>query len=521
MESKVNFATTKKLIKGYNYDMKKSFLSLGLILSVFCLSSVYVFSADSSLEADKELNAGILSLKVGDYDDALERFQKVLDSDPINADAYYYLGMAYSQMEDFYKAVSYYQKAIILNPELTKTHFQLGIAYYQLEQYTDALESLSQAEIYSPEDAMVYYYQGSAYYGMKRYYKAVAPFRKIRELDSARTVSSYYWEGVSLFQQGLYNEAEELLRETRRLSSDSQLGKSADEFLSAIEKRTKPLSLKASIGVEYDDNVTLQSVDEDASAISDKEDERAVVTLKLAHRAFLEPGEFGASYSFYQSLHQDLNEYNVQEHTATLYFASNLRPFQPSIQYSYDYYFVDNDEYLAKHTFTPSLNIFVFSPHMTQIYYQYEKLNYLISFDEDEYDRSGYANTIGLSQYFSIIDGKGYIKVGAEYKANDAEGDDWDYSNSKVRLTIYSPTPIEKMNVEIGGEQSYSNFDNEDSFYEKTREDITSSGWLELMYKLDDNWSMGLNYKHINNNSNIDFYEYKRNITSLFLSCKF
>ncbi len=467
------------------------------------------------------MKAGVLSLKVGDYDDALEKFLKVLDLDPLNADAYYYLGMTYSQMEEFYKAISYYQKALRLNPELTKTHFQFGLAYYQLKQYANALESLSQAEKYSPEDAMVYYYQGMSYYGMKKYYKSVAPFRKTRELDSALTVSSYYWEGVSLFQQGLYGKAQFSLQEAKRLSSDSQLGKSADEFLRAIEKRTKPLSLKASLGVEYDDNVTLQSVDEDVSGVSDKEDERAVVNLKLAHRTFVEPGEFGLSYAFYQSLHQDLTEYNVQGHTGTLYFASDLRPFQPSIQYNYDYYFVDGDEYLAKHTLVPSLNISVASPNITQVYFQYENMNYLISVDEDEYDRSGSANSIGLSQYFSIVDGKGYIKIGAEYKDNNAEGDDWDYSGSKVRLTVYSPTPIQKMNVEIGGEQSYSNFDNEDSFYGDTRKDTSLSGWLEFIYNLNDNWSVALNYKHVNNNSNIDFYEYNRNITSLFLSCSF
>ena len=501
--------------------MKKKLLFLCIILSVFCLSSIYVFPSDSSLEADKELKAGILSLKVGDYNDALEKFLKVSDLDPLNADACYYLGMTYSQMKEFQKAVSYYQKALELNPELTKTHFQLGIAYYQLKQYANALESLSQAEKYSPEDAMVYYYQGSAYYGMKKYYKSVAPFRKMRELDSALTVSSYYWEGVSLFQQGLYTEAEEPLREVRRLSADSKLGKSADEFLNTIEKRTKPLSFKASLGMEYDDNVTLQSVDKDVSEVSGKEDERAVVNLKLTRRAFLEPGEFGVSYSFYQSLHQDLTEYNVQGHTGSLYFASNLRPFQPSIQYDYNYYFVDNEKYLEKHTITPSLNISVASPNITQIYFQYEKLNYFVSVDEDEYDRSGSSNSIGLNQYFSIADGKGYIKIGAEYKNNNAEGNDWDYSNSKFRLSVYSPTPIQKMNVEIGGEQSNSNFDNEDSFYGKTRKDTTSSEWIELMYKLDDNWSVGLNYKHIDNNSNIDFSEYKRNITSLFLGCSF
>lgn len=500
--------------------MKRLFLSFVLIFPVLCLLFTGVLSADFS-EVDKQLKEGILSVQVGDFDEAVEKFLRVVGMDPLNANAYYYLAAAYSQMEEFYRAVPYYQKALELNPELTKTHFQLGVAYYQMKEYANALDSLSRAEEYSPQDAMVYYYQGVVYYDMGRYYKSVMPFRKVRELDPALTVLSYYWEGVSLFQQGLYIEAEGPLMEVSRLSAGSQLGRSADELLEAIEKRTKPLNLKASLGVEYDDNVTLRPVDEDASDISEEEDVRAVVNLKLTGRTFSDPGEFGASYNFYQSMHQDLTEYNLQGHTAALYFASDLRPFQPSVQYSYNYYLVDNDEYLEKHTLTPSLNIFTASPHITQVYLQYEKLNYLISFDEDEYDRDADACALGANQYFSIMDDKGYVRIGAEYKDSNAEGDDWDCSASRINLSVYLPTSLPEVNVEVGAEQSYSNFDNEDSFFGETRKDINTSGWIEFIYKLNDNWSMGLNYKHINNNSNIDFYEYRRNITSLFAAYNF
>ena len=501
--------------------MKKKLLNLGLILSLFCLYSVSVFSLESSEQSDKELRAGILLLGEGRYEKALEKFLNAKESDPLNANAHYYLGMTYYQMGEFWKAVSSYQKSLQLNPELKDVHFKLGIAYYQLKQYKEALEELAEAEKYAPENAMVYYYQGAVYYDMKKYYKSVLPFSRVREFDPALTALSYYWEGASLFQQGLYSKAEYLLREVRRLSADSQLGKSASEFLQAIEDYTKTFLFDASLGIEYDDNVTLQPVDEDVADISNKEDERAVVNLKLTRQVFLEQGGAGLSYSFYQSLHQDLTEYNVQGHTGSLYFASALRPFQPSVQYDYDYYFVDQDEYLEKHTLVPSLNISVASPHVTQVYFQYEKLNYLISVEQDEYDRSGYANSIGLNQFFSIMEDKGYVKIGGEYKDNEAKGDDWDYSSSKVSLSVYSPTPFPKMNMEVGGEYTISNFDNEDSFFDKTRKDTIASGWLEFIYKLDDNWKAALNYKHINNRSNIDFYENRRNITSLFLSYSF
>jgi tetratricopeptide (TPR) repeat protein len=498
--------------------MKNNLLFIGIIFSILSIWSVSVLSSE---QTDKDLKEGILLLGAGSYDEALEKFLKVQELDPLNADAYYYIGSVYSSLAEFEKAISAYQKVLELNPELKEVHFKLGVAYYQLKQYREAIKELEEAEKYAPEDAMVYYYQGAAYYGLKRYYKSTPPFAKVRELDPTLTVSSYYWEGISLFQQGLYAEAEYPLREVRRLSPDSRLGRSASEFLQAIEDNTKAFCFDASVGVEYDDNVTLQPVDEDVADISDKEDERAVINLKLTRQMFLDPGEFGISYSFYQSLHEDLTDYDVQGHTGSLYFASALRPFQPSIQYNYDYYFVDQDKYLEKHTIVPSLNISVASPHITQVYFQYENMNYLVSVDEDEYDRSGYANSVGLNQYFSIIEDKGYIKLGGEYKKNEADGDDWDYSSSKFVLSVYSPLPFPKMNMEVGGEYIESNFDNEDSYFEETRRDRIMNGWIEFIYKLNDNWNVALSYKHTKNNSNIDFYEHRRNITSLFASYSF
>ncbi len=502
-------------------EMNKKLLNFGLILSVFFLYSTYVSSADSSLEADKELRAGILLLGTGDSNEALAKFLKVQELDPLNADAHYYLGRAYSQLGEFGKAISSYEKALQLNPEFKDVHFQLGVAYYRLKQYRNAVEELKEAEKYSPKDAMVYYYQGANYYGMKKYYKSVAPFRKVRELDSSLTVLSYYWEGVSLFQQGVYKKAEDSLQEAKRISTDPKLEKSINELLEAIKKQTKTIGFNATMGIEYDDNVTLQPVSEDVAASSGKEDSRAVIDAKFTGRKFSPWGEFGGSYSVYQSLHQDLSEYNVQDHTASIYFSADSRPLQPFIQYSYDYCLVDNDKFMEKHTLFSAMNIAWFSPHTTQSYSQYEKFNYFDSPGDADQNRTGYANTLGLNQFFSIMNDKGYIKVGGAYKGNNADGSDWDYYSWKAVLGLSVPLPISNTTLQAGGEYATDNFLNEDSIFNEKRKDTNLDAWLKLIYKINENWDASLSYKHITNNSNIDFYEYRRNVTSLFVNYNF
>lgn len=496
-------------------------LFLGLILSISCLYSTYVFSSESSLEADKELRAGVLFLGEGNYEEALGKFLKAQELDPLNANAHYYLGMVYSQTEEFWKAASSYRKALELNPELKEVHFELGMVYYQLKQYKDALVELEEAEKYAPEDAMVYYYQGLTYYELKKYYKSISPFKKVRELDPELSALSYFWEGMSLFQQGLYKKAEYSFREVKSISQDSQLEKSAEEFLQAIKEYTKEVGFNSSIGVEYDDNVTLQPIDENAADISGKEDWRTVVNAELARRIFSKWGEFGLSYSFYQSLQADLTDYNVQDHTASIYFSSDMRPFQPFIQYSYDYCLVDNEKYMEKHTLLRSMDITWLSSNVTQAYDQYEKTNYSDSPEDKDQNRTGYANTLGLNQYFYIMQDKGYIKVSAAYKDNRTEGSDWDYSSWKAALGLSVPLPLANTTLKVGSEYEDSNFFNEDSSFDEKRKDENFSNWLEVVYKINEEWNLSLSYKHINNDSNIDFYNYTKNITSLFVNYSF
>ena len=492
-----------------------------LILSVFCICSVCVFPADTSDEIDRQLKDGILLLGVGDYQDALGKFLRAEELDSLDANAHYYLGMTYSKIGEFEKSVSSYKRALALNPQLGEVHFQLAVVYYQAKQYTNALEELREAEEYTPEDVMVFYYRGLVYYEMKKYYRSAPQFRKMRDLDAEFEILSYYWEGVSLFNQGLYKKAEYNFQEIKRISPDSQVGSSAEEFLQTIEKHTKNLVFDAGLGLEYDDNVTLKPLDEDAATISDKEDWRGVINLGLTGRTFTELGQLAGGYSFYQSLHEDLTDYNVQDHTVFLSFSSDSRPVQPFIRYSYDYCLVDNDKYFEKHTVFPALNITFASPHTTQPYVQYENTHYFDSPDQDEQNRTGHTNTIGCNQYFSIMEDEGYVKIGGAYKNDNTKGDDWDSWGYKAAAALNIPIELQDTDLELGCQYENTNFVNEDSSFDKKRKDNNLNSYLKITHKIDEYWDISLSYSHTANNSNIDFYEYNRNITSLFANFTF
>nr|2AVP_A Chain A, synthetic consensus TPR protein [Methanothrix harundinacea 6Ac] len=66
--------------------------------------------------AEAWYNLGNAYYKQGDYDEAIEYYQKALELDPRSAEAWYNLGNAYYKQGDYDEAIEYYQKALELDP---------------------------------------------------------------------------------------------------------------------------------------------------------------------------------------------------------------------------------------------------------------------------------------------------------------------------------------------------------------------------------------------------------------------
>jgi len=63
---------------------------------------------------------------LGDYDNALNLFDKSLRYDPQNADAWNNLGSVFEGLQDFPKAVDAYRKALEINPFHEDTNYNLS-----------------------------------------------------------------------------------------------------------------------------------------------------------------------------------------------------------------------------------------------------------------------------------------------------------------------------------------------------------------------------------------------------------
>ncbi len=103
-------------------------------------------------------NLGRVYLKQGDCRRAFAFFQKAVQINSHDADAYYYLGVYYERMEDFHRAVSCYQKAIAIAPDEFEPHMGLANCYDRMHNQQQALsESRTAFQLFDCPDTLYNY----------------------------------------------------------------------------------------------------------------------------------------------------------------------------------------------------------------------------------------------------------------------------------------------------------------------------------------------------------------------------
>ena len=187
-------------------------------------------------QADYYLTEGNKYFFGGDYNQAIEYYQKVLQLNPNLAEAYYNLGLAYGSLGQYQKAIEYFQKSIQLDPNLAEAYYFLGNAYVRLGQYQQAIEYYQKSLQLNPNDASAYNNLGLAYRKIGQYQKAIEYCQKALQLDP-NFAKAYYNLGVAYLNLGQYQKAKENLLKAKELfqkQGDYQGSQLVDEALKEL-----------------------------------------------------------------------------------------------------------------------------------------------------------------------------------------------------------------------------------------------------------------------------------------------
>lgn len=423
--------------------------------------------------------------------------------------------------------------AIFIPPSLSyateaayEQHIARGISYIEANNYKGAIDEFRAALKEKPDDHVATLYLGIALSraGDK---EAEATLRKAFLMNPEEPRVNLEL-GIYYFNKAIYDEAVDYFENTIELAPDTDFSARAKEYLKAIKEKEKvavkrPWALNISAGTQYDSNVVLDTEGSPLPpGISQKSDWRAVLYLKGRYNILTrERAEGSVGYSFYQSLHTELSDFNITQHLLELRLAYSISPsLNLRGAYSFEYVYVGGDEYDYAHSISPSLIISEGKGFSTIIEYRYRDIHFE---DSDLFvnnsDRTGFNNLMGITQNIPL--GSSILaRVGYSHDEDSTRKDYWDYKGDKGFIGIKFNIP-HKIILDLYGEYYSKDYDGINPISGSKREDIIRSCSASATKALGDRYSITIGQAYIDNDSNIDAYTYKRAITSIFFNVRF
>ncbi len=104
--------------------------------------------------SDYEL--GVRAIKARDWSRALALFQRVVQAEPRNADAWNYLGYSHRHLKQVDQSLAAYERALAINPDHRGANEYLGELYLQMGDLDKARERLERLRALCPSGCSEY-----------------------------------------------------------------------------------------------------------------------------------------------------------------------------------------------------------------------------------------------------------------------------------------------------------------------------------------------------------------------------
>lgn len=121
--------------------------------------------------------------KKSDLQSALADFNKVIELNPEDPDAFYNRGLTYKKLAKIDRAFRDYSEAIKRNPRYAKAYNNRGAIYGQRGEFYDAITDFNHAIFLTGKNASAFYNRGLAYYSLGEYKNAISDLERAIELN--------------------------------------------------------------------------------------------------------------------------------------------------------------------------------------------------------------------------------------------------------------------------------------------------------------------------------------------------
>jgi hypothetical protein len=324
-------------------------------------------------------------------------------------------------------------------------------------------------------------------------------------------------------------EAQTAFNDVLTMNPTPELAQGAEKYLSLIKQGKAPRKNWAFTGTvlyQYDTNVVAASETADFpmtirdDEISGQEDSRAVITLSgYWQYTQLTPWTMKVSYAFYQSWHNKINIFNLQNHLPALTISRKQVLFghntTAAIEYRFGEALLSNELrwYSVNHWVTPSFKVMWLENLGTSVGYIYN----IEDFHDSEPNRDNFAHTAFGRVDWAFWPKRMSVSVTGGYDWEDGEDDKYDIRRPWVRLNYVALLPLKfKTHLKFV-------YDFEDHYNDEDQNRQDNSYVVEFFVSRPILWHLegtaGVSYK--SNQSNVKSLSYDRTIVSAGIMVKF
>jgi len=498
-----------------------------VLLLAFLLPSL---PAHATVRSQALYARGLVPFNNGQWEQAYRLFDQAVQADPTDAMALYYRGLTQARRGAPAQAIQDMEAALKLDPTLPHAALDLGIEYFNTGRYAEAKTWLERAHQQPAEIFTAAFFLGLTYYRLGDYTNAQLELESAKADPDLRGPAAYY-AGLALLRQEKKDAARAEFGQAARDQPAMPIGETAQRYLTtgsvqqppipAAGLPQKPWSVYGQLDFGYDSNVVIGPNDSPVPSpnISRKDDGFTAVGAGGVYRLLdTDVGSLQVSYDFYQSIHFQLTQFDLQGHRLRLDAASKPGQVQYGITGTYDFYALDYQTFFQEGLGTPWLAYNEGPASTTQVYYTLRGRDYFRA----PYDpgRNSIDNALGLRQYLELGRSDRLLGFGYQFDFDDTTSsglmaDDFRNNGQQIDIGVSSPLFADTQGqlAYMFRMEDYQDPNSRANFIFR-RHDTEHQFVVGAVHTLTANVALTCDFIGVINNSNIPNFEYDRYIIS-------
>jgi len=484
-------------------------------------------------QAPPSLREGIRQYQSDNYEEAVELFKKAREEAPQSTEAAFWLGMVYKAQSIYQDALPHLTDAVTLRPPVKEAVVELIDILYRLDKLGEANKWLAVAERDEIYPAKTAFLRGMVQAKEGKYPESIASFEKAKTLDKNYTQAAEFQIGLSYMLARRYKQAAERFRAAVIQDPVSDLATYARRYQSMVEDRAwieRPVRLTIDILGQYDTNMLQEPYAYPGLGDAGEEKSLAMLNTLRVDVAPILPGPwlFNAGYALSSSIHEkNSTTHDVLVNSLSMAPGYNFGDFAINLSANYTHILKRNpsyDRYSDRFSVGPLMRFLLTEKknEVVEMYVGYQKKDYFLPALDPGEDQTAQGVESSLS-YMRLFEKGAILILKYGFTAEKARGSNW--TNRGHHLTANSIIPLrEKLKLQLGAEYHRTDYLNESTipaFNKEKREDRTYMGMAGLIWDINRNASLMIQYTGIRGNSNIFLYDFSRSIYSVGAEFRF